>query len=114
MAQITLTQSGGGTLTLETICGTLLQQDNTADQTETFYPRIRRGLGLSGSCSVFLPPDELAEITVRLLAFSANQGEGKLQIKGDGISAVHKALLDVTFLADPPVAKLSWQGMKEN
>lgn len=113
MAQITLTQSGGNTLTLEIVCGTLLQQDNTADQTETFYPRTRRGLGQSGSCSVFLPPDELAEITVRLLAFSANRGEGKLQIKGDGISTAHQALLDVAFLADPLRAELVWQGMKE-
>ena len=113
MAQITLTGSGGDTLTLELIRGTLQQQDSASDNAETFFPRTRLGLGQTGSCAVFLPMENLAETMVKLLTFAASPGEGKLRIGGDSVTPVCKALVNVTFLPDPPRAELVWQGMKE-
>lgn len=113
MAQITLTHSGGTSFALEVICGTLQQQDDATDKTESFYPHLRQGLGQTGSCTVFLSPDEQPEITAKLLALVWERGAGQLQISGDTITPVTNALLGVTFLADPPRAELSWQGTRE-
>ena len=65
MAQITLTHSGGTSFALEIARGTLQQQDCAADKTESFYPHLRQGLGQTGSCTVFLYPDEQPEITAK-------------------------------------------------
>lgn len=113
MAQITLTHAGTGqSLTLEIVRGTLKQQDHPDDSAEIFQPCLRKGLGQSGACTVFLPVDEKPELAEKLLTFAADRGEGKLRISG-GAAATCKALLNLTLLADPPRAELVWNGQKE-
>lgn len=113
MTQIILSHSGGTVLTLEIVRNTLQQQDNAVDTAESFFPRLRRGLGQTGSCSVFLPLDKQPEIAAKLLTLVWERGAGKLQISGDKIIPVFDALLNITLTADPPQAKLSWQGTRE-
>lgn len=113
MAQITLTHAGTGQrLTLEIIRGTLKEQDKADDTAEVFHPYLRKGLGQTGACTVFLPVDEDPQVAEKLLTFAADRGEGKLRISGEP-AATCKALLNVTLLGDPPRAELLWNGQKE-